>query len=296
MTTNTAPDAATHYPAVGSTATSGDQAGTDVSGRPMAPSLYITDITNNPNDRSGDWQWGGQAYAPSDVFGTWKSFTRTVDYTTSTPTVSVSTGIDPAKNYWNLGPGADPVPAGLASEGYGTEVRWNVNDLYAQGILQAGHTYRFYVIVHDGDQNKVGGDCGQASFTYTIPTLSTTPASISGYVRFVQEVVVPVSNAVLALKDANGNFLYDNNNNLITAMTDSSGFYQFTNLPAGTYSVVLINPGTDVLGQAYHYLQAIPGTVGDPTEGTASADGSEIDGISLLPGDVGTEFDFLVKR
>src|SRR5262249_34439038 len=35
------------YPALGTTATSGDQAGTDVSGRPMAPSLFITDTTNN---------------------------------------------------------------------------------------------------------------------------------------------------------------------------------------------------------------------------------------------------------
>jgi len=40
-------------PAVGTTATSGDQAGTDISGRPMAPSLFITDITSSPNSRSG---------------------------------------------------------------------------------------------------------------------------------------------------------------------------------------------------------------------------------------------------
>src|SRR5262249_12817800 len=57
-------------PAVGSTATTGDYAGTDVSGRPMAPSLFITDITNDPNSRSGDWQYGGTAIAPSAVYGT----------------------------------------------------------------------------------------------------------------------------------------------------------------------------------------------------------------------------------
>src|SRR5205823_8130604 len=100
-------------PAIGTTATTGDQAGTDVSGRPMAPSLYITDITNDPNNRSGDWQWGGTAIAPSAVFGTWKSFTRTVDYTTSPPTVSVTAAADPAKNGWSLGPGSDAPPAGL---------------------------------------------------------------------------------------------------------------------------------------------------------------------------------------
>src|SRR5262249_18214560 len=51
---------------------------TDVSGRPMSPMLFITDITNNPNDRSGDWQWGGTAYAPNAVFGTWKGVVKTI--------------------------------------------------------------------------------------------------------------------------------------------------------------------------------------------------------------------------
>src|SRR5262249_54055641 len=37
-------------PAVGTTATTGDQAGTDVSGRPMTPSLLITDTTDHPNN------------------------------------------------------------------------------------------------------------------------------------------------------------------------------------------------------------------------------------------------------
>src|SRR5439155_13932607 len=168
-------------PAVGTTATTGDQAGTDTSGRPMAPSLFITDITNDPNNRSGDWQWGGTAYAPGAVFGTWKSFTRTVDYTTGTPTVTVLGAADPAKNNWNLGAGSDAPPAGLANEGYGAEVRWNLNDLANQGVLIAGHTYRFYVIVHDGDQNKVGGDAGQAAFTYYYPGAPVAAtASISG--------------------------------------------------------------------------------------------------------------------
>src|SRR5207302_9185862 len=119
----------------------------------------------------------------SAVFGTWKSFTKTVDYTTATPTVTVNTGLDPAKNGWNLGAGADLAPAGLTNEGYGAEVRWNLNDLYAQGILQAGHNYRFYVMVHDGDQNKSGGDAGQAAFNYFYPGPPVTmTASLAGYV------------------------------------------------------------------------------------------------------------------
>src|SRR5207302_8006493 len=75
---------------VGTTATTGDQAGTDSSGRPIAPSLYITDVTNDANNRSGDWQYGGTAHAPGAVFGTWKAFTRTVNQTTSPATVSLT--------------------------------------------------------------------------------------------------------------------------------------------------------------------------------------------------------------
>src|SRR5262249_25398324 len=169
--------------AVGSTATTGDQAGTDLSGRPMPPSLFITDTTNDPNNRSGDWQWGGTAIAPGAVFGTWKGVVRTVDYTTATPTVTVTCDADPVKNNWNLGPGSDAPPAGVASEGYGAEARWNLNDLYQQGLVIPGHNYRFYVIVHDGDQNKSGGDCGQASFNYYYPgPANLPPASLSGYV------------------------------------------------------------------------------------------------------------------
>ena len=64
-----------------------------------------------------------------------------------------------------LGAGSDPVPAGLVNEGYGAEARWDISML---GLL-SGHTYRLYFIVHDGDQNKAGGDCGQGCSTIYIP-------------------------------------------------------------------------------------------------------------------------------
>ena len=51
----------------------------------------------------------------------------------------------------------------FTSLGYGAEVRWNVNSLRLNGQpLISGHTYRLQFIVHDGDQNKTGGDVGQA--------------------------------------------------------------------------------------------------------------------------------------
>src|SRR5262249_26993746 len=57
------------------------QGNTDVSGRPLFPSLYLTDITNftpaqlaSTPGHAGDWQYGGVPVSPSAVFGTWKSF------------------------------------------------------------------------------------------------------------------------------------------------------------------------------------------------------------------------------
>ena len=72
-------------------------------------------------------------------------------------------------NFWvNLGGGSDIPPGGFASltnQGYGAEIRWNVNDL---GLLP-GHVYRMQFMVHDGDQNKTGGDVGENCLTVSIP-------------------------------------------------------------------------------------------------------------------------------
>jgi hypothetical protein len=272
-------------PALGTTATTGDQAGVDTSGRPMAPSLFITDTTNNPNNRSGDWQWGGTAYAPNSVFGTWKSFTRTVDYTTSPATVSVTGAIDPVKNNWNLGAGSDAPPAGLTSEGYGAEVRWNLNDLANQGVLIPGHTYRFYVIVHDGDQNKVGGDAGQAAFTYYYPGPANAPASLSGKVSDQNGVGVAGVVITLSGTDAKGNVFS------LTATTDANSNYSFSNVAAGSNYTVTESAAS--LPAGYYAVGAFPGTVNGTTDGTTSVS-TEIDSVSLNGGDSGINYNFTV--
>ena len=146
----------------GTTTLAGPQSGLDQSLRPMWPALYITDITANPNSRTGDWQQGGRPRGPTDVFGTWKAAVRTVDTTVTPNTISVAPDADPAKNAWNLGTG-NPAPTGLKSEGFGAEVRWSV-------ALTAGHSYRIQVMVHDGDQNKVGGDSGEACVVFCAGT------------------------------------------------------------------------------------------------------------------------------
>src|SRR5213078_2473876 len=156
-------------PQVGTTALDGDQAGTDTSAcsgypdlcdRPMFPALFITDISSDPSSTAGDWQHGGTPIPPHAVFGTWKAAVRTVNKTGSSPVITVTPDGDPEKNGWNLGAG-DPAPSGLQSQGYGAEVRWNVDGLVAAGRMITGHTYRLEFMVHDGDQNQTGGDAGE---------------------------------------------------------------------------------------------------------------------------------------
>ena len=149
---------ATAYPETGTNDVSGDYSGLDQSGRPMWPVLYVTDTTDDPNDTSGDWQQCGTPYNANAVFGSWKAALRTVDNTVSPADVSITPDPDPAKNHWDLG-GGDPVPAGLTDQGWGAEVRWNL-------VLVPGRSYRIQVLVHDGDQNKDGGDSGEACVNF----------------------------------------------------------------------------------------------------------------------------------
>ncbi|HYL74919.1 MAG TPA: hypothetical protein VEU96_11985 [Bryobacteraceae bacterium] len=153
-------------PLVGTTFAAGDQAGTDLAtynpaygfldhGRPLWPALYITDITDPNNIVPGDWQQGGSAIPPSAVYGTWKAAVRTVDRTHTPALITVTPDIDPVKNNWNGIP--DVPPGGFGTnDGYGAEIVWNV------GNLLSGHTYRLQFMTHDGDQNKSGGDAGEA--------------------------------------------------------------------------------------------------------------------------------------
>lgn len=148
----------TAYPETGTNDVSGDYSGLDQSGRPMWPALYVTDTTDDPNDTSGDWQQCGTPYNANAVFGSWKAALRTVDNTLNPADVSITPDADPAKNHWDLA-GGDPVPAGLTDQGWGAEVRWNL-------VLVPGRSYRIQVLVHDGDQNKGGGDSGEACVNF----------------------------------------------------------------------------------------------------------------------------------
>src|SRR5262249_61802958 len=115
----------------------------------------------------GDWQFGGTPIAPHAVFGTWKAAVRTVDATKSPPVVTVIPDKDPVKNAPNLD-GGDPVPQDVASQDYLSEVRWSVDQLLLEHKIMKGRVYRMQFMVHDGDQNKTGGDVGQGCSTVFI--------------------------------------------------------------------------------------------------------------------------------
>jgi hypothetical protein len=218
----------------------GDLDATDEAGRPLFPALFMTDLTTNANPLGGDWQFGGKAIPPHAVFGTWKGAVRTVDNTKSPATDTITPGIDPAKNNYNLGPGSDPVPAGLVNQGYGAEVRWDTDRL---GLIP-GHTYRLYFMVHDGDQNHDGGDVGQACATVVMGgEVDCGQAALGDFVwhdmnrNGMQDAGEPgISGATVQLLDCL------TTNVLRTTMTGADGRYLFSGLAPGMYKVRFTPP------------------------------------------------------
>src|SRR5205085_1742072 len=152
----------------------------DASNRPLYPTIFITNLTGNPANRAGDWQHGGAPTTHIDnLFGSW-----TTAHFVGTTYHSV---VPAAKNDWHIGVAADNVNYGAdtptggfgavgTSLGFGAEVRWNVSGLHDEnGLpLAPGNSYRFQVMTHDDDQNKVGGDAGENCTTLTIPSPNLT--------------------------------------------------------------------------------------------------------------------------
>ena len=162
----------------------GDPNCVDNAKRPMRPTLYITDITFDPNCTTGDQQSGGPGYDPVAIFGTWKSAAESATGGVGTP------GPDPKPmNYWNLGTGADPVPAGATNlcpctpascpgkghtaKGFGTEIK------YEAGLI-SGHSYRIQITGHDGDQSS-GGDAGEACVIFCAGSGICVPLTCANY-------------------------------------------------------------------------------------------------------------------
>ena len=229
-------------PQLGTTLLSGAKSGNDYAflnpridslifkGRPTWPALYLTDITSNPNNRSGDWQYGGQPHQPTAVFGAWKYAVKTVDSTKNPVAVTIQPDADASSsNGWNLGSGDAP-PAGTSGDSWGALIKWDIASLN----LTPGHNYRMYVMVHDGDQNKTGGDVGDSCTNFTVPGYG----SIGDWVWLdinkngIQDNNEPgIAGDTVRLKNAAGVVIK-------TRITNSMGYYLFDSLAAGNYSVV----------------------------------------------------------
>jgi hypothetical protein len=157
-------------------------------GRPIPPCLFVTDTTDDPTSRAGDWQFGGTCQLPNKLCGTWKFATKVVTTHPANPNpdgsvfMEVITNTDPgyilrnsAGTSWNLGSGSDPLPIPSISANnavnpgstsntglntYGAEIVWDFSKLNPP--LNPSRNYRLQFMVHDGDQTRVGGDVGQA--------------------------------------------------------------------------------------------------------------------------------------
>ncbi len=237
-------------PLFGTTIASGAQSGNDVAlpdgnGRPLRPVLYVTDLTvNGATSRAGDWQQGGIGHNPTSICGSWKGATTLVDSTRNPVTYDVVPDADPPKNHWNIGGGEAP-PAGVADDGYGTLVSWDV----AQLGLIPGHTYRILVMVHDGDQNKTGGDAGELCTTLVI-----VPALYPDF--NVTYVNVPVPGNVSTNDVITSGTTYGSSPALISSPSGSSpsitmnsdGTYSFVSDKVGVYvyKVSVCAPGQPV--------------------------------------------------
>lgn len=131
----------------------GDTTIKDPAGFYVFPSLFLLDLTLNPNGQPIDAVHAGNPHVPDAVYGTWKDY---------------NIGGDPQpKNQSQLPTGADQFPAegNVVCSGnicdYGSEVVYSVNNLG----LTTGHSYLAVYTVHDGDNSANGSDIGTACVT-----------------------------------------------------------------------------------------------------------------------------------
>jgi hypothetical protein len=134
-------------------------------------------------------------------------------------------------------------------------------------------------MVHDGDQNKAGGDAGQASFTYYYPGPPNTGASLSGYVTGTGGT--PLNNVQVTLTGTDELGVAVS----LTVSTNAQGFYDFTGLKGGTYTIARPSPS------GYTLNQSTPGLVNSTVDGTVQLNG-DISMISIADRDQGTDYDF----
>lgn len=131
------------------------------------------------------------------------------------------------------------------------------------------------------------GDLGVAAICATptiinqpAPQSAPQPASLSGYVLDVNSGA-PLANVEIDLLDSSGNII-------ARVLTNSSGYYSFTNLAAGTYSLQEVDA---TLPLPYVAATDSVGTVSGTTDGNATA-ADLITQVTLAGGQDGINYDF----
>jgi protocatechuate 3,4-dioxygenase beta subunit len=206
---------------------------------------------------------------------------------------------------------------------YGTQ------DVEPAGYLTGGDLVGSAGGTTSGPNEILGAQLGSGAAGTDYDFYVVPPATISGYVFqdgpplvLAQDAAVPyipsvrdgkltasdprLSGVVMQLCDATGYPLKNAQGNLITTTTDANGYYQFTNLSPGQYSVVETQPagytpGVDTAGSqgglvvdSYSQLSAsVLSTL------AVSPDGAAIVKISIPPGTTAAQYNFaevLIQR
>jgi hypothetical protein len=136
----------------------GDKTARDSKGFPYYPSLFLTDITEDPTSTAGDAQNGGTGIPPSLVYGTWIPLGSDADdnfeHIFGDPN-TLPAAADPLSSvpiqYVNTNTGRRGTEPGFQAE-----LIWKVSDL----PVTPGKVYRAQFVIHDGDRvGDIGLGC-----------------------------------------------------------------------------------------------------------------------------------------
>jgi hypothetical protein len=136
-----------------------------------------------------------------------------------------------------------------------------------------------------GGSNFTGSYSATASVVPTVENLQQ-PANISGYVFDSSNNNAGIAGVTITLTgtDVNGNAV------TLTAITDVNGFYQFTQVAPGNYSL------TAATVPNYAPDGAAAGTVNGNTHGMGATSTTQITSITLGSGATGINYDFFELR
>jgi hypothetical protein len=124
----------------------------DPNGFPLSAAVFVTDITANPADVSGDAKTGVPQF-PSDVYGAWQTEALARSDAPNAQYLGTTADLWPSAN----GPGG-----GARKSTWTAELIWKTAALKTNtgAAVTAGKSYRMQIILHSGPQNnQIGMMC-----------------------------------------------------------------------------------------------------------------------------------------